>query len=64
MVHARGDGLTEQNINELKCLRGKFISITGIEDNQAEVFLAKVAIADEPVLKSFRLPIEKTLFID
>ena len=64
VVHGKGDGLTEQNINELKYLRQKFISITGIEDNRAEVFLAKIAIADEPVLKSFRLPIEKTLFID
>lgn len=64
MVYGNGEGLTEQNIKELRHLREKFISITGIENNQAEVFLAKVAIADEPVLKSFRLPLEKTLIIE
>jgi molybdopterin/thiamine biosynthesis adenylyltransferase/nitroreductase len=64
MVYGKGNGLTEQNIKELQHLREKFIAITGIENNQAEVFLAKVAIADEPALKSFRLPLEQTLIIE
>jgi len=64
IVHGNGEGLTEQNIDELKGLREKFISITGVNDDLAEVFLAKVAIADEPLLKSFRLPLEKTLIIE
>ncbi len=64
MVYGKGEGLNEQNIKELHHLRGKFIAITGIEHDQAEVFLAKVAIAEEPVLKSFRLPIEKTLILE
>lgn len=64
MVHGNGEGLTEKNINELKVLREEFKAITGISDNQAEVFLAKVAIADEPLIKSFRLPLEQTLVIE
>jgi nitroreductase len=63
VLKGNGEALTEENINELKGLRKKFLEITGIEDNGAEVFLAKVAIAEEPSLKSFRLPIEQTLLV-
>jgi hypothetical protein len=59
-----GEGLTADNVEELKTLREKFIAITGIEDGLAEVFLAKVAIAPEPELKSHRLPVEKTLIFE
>lgn len=64
MVYGNGEGLSEQNIKELQHLREKFIAIAGIEYDQAEVFLTKVAIAEEPVLKSLRLPIEKTLILE
>lgn len=59
-----GEGLTADNIEELKKLRQKFIGITGIENGLAEVFLAKIAIAPEPDLKSHRLPVEKTLIFE
>ncbi len=59
-----GEGLTPDNVEELRALREKFIAITGMEDGLAEVFLAKIAIAPEPELKSHRLPVEKTLIFD
>lgn len=64
ITHAEGEGLTQRNVDELKVLREKFKSITGVKDEQAEVFLAKIAIADEPQLKSLRLPLEQTLVIE
>ena len=64
IVHGNGEGLTNQNIIELKHLREEFLAITQIKGDQAEVFLAKVAIANEPLIKSFRLPIEDTLIIE
>jgi len=64
ITHAEGEGLTQRNIDELKVLREKFKSITGVKDEQAEVFLAKIAIADEPQLKSLRLPLEQTLILE
>lgn len=59
-----GEGLTADNVEELKMLREKYIAITGIEEGLAEVFLAKIAIAPEPELKSHRLPVEKTLIFE
>ncbi|WP_345951379.1 Rv1355c family protein [Mucilaginibacter sp. PAMB04274] len=64
IVYGNGEGLSEQNQQELQQLRERFIALTGIDNNQAEVFLTKIAIANEPDLKSFRLPIHQTLFID
>jgi len=63
VVRGNGEGLTADNVEELKGLRKKFMEITGLEDGRAEVFLAKVTIADKPSLKSFRLPLEETLII-
>ena len=63
IVHGNGEGLDEKSIRELTKLREQFVDITGIPDNSAEVFLAKIGIAEEPVLKSYRIPVEKVLVI-
>jgi len=63
VVHGNGEGLDQKHIPELKRLREKFKAITGTTDNDAEVFLTKIAIAPEPELKSFRLPLNETLLI-
>lgn len=63
IVHGNGEGLDEKSIRELTGLRKQFLDITGIQDDSAEVFLAKISIAEEPVLKSHRIPVEKVLFI-
>ncbi|MEO5999620.1 MAG: Rv1355c family protein [Chitinophagaceae bacterium] len=62
--YGNGEGLSPQNISELKYLMKKFNAITNLGDDQAGVFLAKIALADKPLIKSFRLPIDKTLFIE
>jgi molybdopterin/thiamine biosynthesis adenylyltransferase len=64
ILHGNGDGLDERTIKELTQQREKFAAITGLGNNRAEVFLTKIAIAEEPNLKSHRLPIEKVLVLD
>ena len=63
VVYGNGEGLDPKFVPVLKDLRKRFIEITAMGDDRAEVFLAKIAMAPEPVLKSFRLPLEKTLII-
>lgn len=64
ILHGNGEGLDENNIRELKFLREQFQAITGSGTDNAEVFLAKIAIAPEPELKALRLPIKDILMYD
>ncbi|WP_276348441.1 Rv1355c family protein [Daejeonella sp. JGW-45] len=64
ILHGNGEGLEEANIRELSMLRERFNKITGSGNNDAEVFLAKIAIAEEPVLKAHRLALEDILVFD
>ncbi|KHJ39315.1 putative NAD(P)H nitroreductase acg [Pedobacter glucosidilyticus] len=61
--HGQGEGLDKESIEELQLLRKEFEALTGLNHNHAEVFLAKISVAEEPELKSHRLPLEKVLFI-
>jgi molybdopterin/thiamine biosynthesis adenylyltransferase len=64
ITHSNGEGLDAKSILELNTLRDKFIKLTKLDDNRAEVFLTKIAIAPEPSVKTQRLPIEKVLTIE
>jgi len=64
VVYGDGEGLDPKFVPVLRDLRKEFCEITAIGDGRAEVFMAKIAIAPEPELKSFRLPLEKTLLIE
>jgi molybdopterin/thiamine biosynthesis adenylyltransferase len=64
VVYGNGEGIDPKFVPVLRDLRKKFCELTNMGDNRAEVFLAKIAIAPEPDLKSFRLPLEKTLIIE
>ncbi len=64
ITHSNGEGLDPKSILELTDLRKKFINLTKLEENRAEVFLTKIAIAPEPVVKTHRLPLEKVLTIE
>lgn len=64
ILHGDGDGLDEKNIKELQYLREAFNKIAGTGNNDAEVFLTKIAIAKEPVLKAHRLPVKDILNFD
>jgi len=61
ILHGNGEGLDEKNIKELQYLREAFNKIAGTGNNDAEVFLTKIAIAKEPVLKAHRLPVKDIL---
>jgi molybdopterin/thiamine biosynthesis adenylyltransferase len=64
ILHGNGEGLDEKNIKELQYLREAFNKIAGTGNNDAEVFLTKIAIAKEPVLKAHRLPVKDILNFD
>lgn len=64
ILHGNGEGLDEKNIKELHFLREAFNKIAGTGNNDAEVFLTKIAIAKEPLLKAHRLPVEDILHFE
>lgn len=64
ILHGNGEGLDEKNIRELHFLREQFNRITKAGDTNAEVFLAKIAIAGEPSMKAQRLPLKDILVFD
>ncbi|WP_276364165.1 Rv1355c family protein [Daejeonella sp. H1SJ63] len=64
ILHGNGEGLDEKNIKELHFLREQFNKITGTGNSDAEVFLTKIAIAEEPKLKAHRLPVKDILFFE
>ncbi|MDB5005226.1 MAG: Rv1355c family protein [Mucilaginibacter sp.] len=64
ILHGNGEGLDARAIKELTELRKKFDKIVNLGNNRAEVFLTKIAIAEEPVLKSHRLPLEQVLVLN
>lgn len=64
IVYGKGEGIDQKFVPVLRELRKKYCELTNMGDDRAEVFLAKIAIAPEPNLKSFRLPLEKTLIIE
>ncbi|ADY53885.1 UBA/THIF-type NAD/FAD binding protein [Pseudopedobacter saltans DSM 12145] len=61
VIHGKGEGLNQKNIAELELLREDFKSLTGVNDNDAEVFLVKISVAEEPNIKSFRLLLNEVL---
>jgi hypothetical protein len=64
ILHGNGEGLNEKNSKELQFLREQFNRITGSGNTDAEIFLTKIAIAEEPVLKAHRLPVKDILVFD
>lgn len=64
ILHGNGEGLDEKNIKELQFLRDQFNKIIGTGNTDAEVFLTKIAIAEEPVLKAHRLPVKDILVFE
>ena len=64
ILHGNGEGLDKKDIQELHFLREQFNKITQAGDAGAEVFLAKIAIAEEHSLKAHRLPLKDILVIE
>ncbi|MDB5152058.1 MAG: Rv1355c family protein [Mucilaginibacter sp.] len=64
VTHSNGEGLDPKSIIELKGLRENFLNLTKLDDNRAEIFLTKIAVAPEPLVKTQRLPLEKVLTIE
>ena len=64
ILHGNGEGLNENEVEKLRILREQFNKITHSTDDNSEIFLAKIAVADEPELKAHRLPISDILVIE
>jgi molybdopterin/thiamine biosynthesis adenylyltransferase len=56
-------GLDESEASKLRALRKKFLELVPFGENMGEVFLFKIAKAEKPGIKSYRLPLDETLFI-
>ncbi|CAG4994576.1 hypothetical protein DYBT9275_01422 [Dyadobacter sp. CECT 9275] len=63
VLHGNGAGLDDSEVGKLKELRKKFLDVVPLGENKAEVFLVKLAKAEKPHIKSYRLPLDETLFI-
>ncbi|MCF0070755.1 Rv1355c family protein [Dyadobacter sp. CY261] len=61
----KGDnaGLDKAEALKLLTLRKRFMELVPYEEDVAEVFLFKIAKAETPGIKSYRLPLNETLFI-
>jgi hypothetical protein len=44
-------------------LRKDFKRIVALDDEGAEVFIFKIALAEEPLIKTLRLPVHETLYV-
>ena len=64
ILHGKGEGLDEKNRKELQFLREAFNKIAKTGNTDAEVFLTKIAIVEEPVLKALRLPVKDILVFE
>jgi molybdopterin/thiamine biosynthesis adenylyltransferase len=64
ILHGEGEGLDDENIEQLRVLRQQFNKITQSADTDSEVFLAKIAVADVPRIKAHRLPLENILVVE
>lgn len=56
-------GLDAAEASRLHTLRKKFMELVPFGEDVAEVFLFKIAQAEKPGIKSYRLPLNETLFI-
>ncbi|GGN03411.1 hypothetical protein GCM10010967_42710 [Dyadobacter beijingensis] len=56
-------GLDDAEATRLRTLRKKFMEMVPYGEDVAEVFLFKIAKAEKPAVKSYRLPLNETLFI-
>lgn len=57
-------GLDESEASRLRMLRKRFMELVPYGEDVAEVFLFKIAKAETPGIKSYRLPLNETLFIE
>jgi len=64
ILHGKGEGLDPGTIQELTGLRKKMDEIAVLGNDRAEVFFTKIAVAEEPALKAYRLPIDEVLMLD
>ena len=63
VTNGNGAGLDQSEVSHLLQLRKKFLSLVPVNEDAAGVFIFKIAKAEKPEIKSYRLPLEETLFI-
>jgi mRNA-degrading endonuclease toxin of MazEF toxin-antitoxin module len=59
LKYGNGEGLPDFMKEEFSVLHKRFLKIFPEADGRAEVFLFRLSIADLPIVKSYRYPIEK-----
>lgn len=63
ITKGKNAGLDGPEASRLRALRKKFMELVPFGEDVAEVFLFKIAQAEKPGIKSYRLPLSETLFI-
>ena len=61
VTEGKGDGLSKEMITEVTAIRNKFLEIFPMGNEDKEVFMFRLCIAETPKIKSLRRPIEKVL---
>jgi hypothetical protein len=56
--HASETG--KETLEQLDALRQRFLNIFPLTDEESEVFLFKLAVVNQPIVKSYRLPQQET----
>lgn len=63
VTKGNGEGLDAAEVNKLKNLRKEFKQVITLNDEDAEIFIFKIAIAEAPLIKTLRLPVHETLYV-
>jgi nitroreductase/molybdopterin/thiamine biosynthesis adenylyltransferase len=61
LLRGGGEGLGERTIAELRAIRPAYARLFGVRDDDAEVLLFRLSIADPPTLRSLRRPLAEIL---
>ena len=63
ITRGNGAGLDACEMKKLEQLRDEFKQVVTLDDDDAEIFIFKIAIAEEPHIKTLRLPVHETLYV-
>jgi len=61
LVHGKGESLTAGNIKDLNIIRDEFYQLFNLTSKEHPVILFRLLVAEEPKVKSQRIPVEEVL---
>src|SRR5579859_1278201 len=61
LVRGNGIGLSDEVVDELKKLRGRYCQLFAVNDRMGEVLLFRLSLAEAPSTRSLRRPVDQVL---